>query len=175
MAIPRDTFLEVLKDSYSAYYSIHDNPAELGTELPLSFRADYAARDERYWLTKSVKMWGNEKNEYAYIFTADSFTPELAERCVEWAWEDGIPRVKPHSEHQCTNVKVIFIADSVSPETEKAVKKMSRTKNYRFGLHGYSNLLAGITDLGTEKTVTNTEGHELVPFFKKLFAVRAEA
>ena len=106
---------------------------------------------ERYWLTKSVKMWGNEKNEYAYIFTADSFTPELAERCVEWAWEDGIPRVKPHSEHQCTNVKVIFIADSVSPETEKAVKKMSRTKNYRFGLHGYSNLLTGITDLGTEK------------------------
>ncbi len=173
MAIPRTTFLDILKDSYSAYYSIHENTDELGTDLPLAFRADYAARDERYWLTKSVKMWGNEKNEYCYVFAADAFSPELAERCMEWAWQDGIPRVKPHSEHQCTNVKVVFIADSVSDETAKTIRKESRTKNYRFGLHGYSNLLTGITDLGTEKTQTNREGHELVPYFKKLFAARA--
>ena len=173
MAIPRSQFLEILKDSYSAYYSIHDDPNELGTELPLAFRADYASRDERYWLTKSVKMWGNEKNEYAYIFAADSFTPELAGQCIEWAWQDGIPRVKPHSEHQCTNVKVIFIADAVNEETAAVVRKKSLTKNYKFGLHGYSNLLSGIMDLGTEKTVTNREGHELVPYFKKLFAARA--
>ena len=62
MAISREVFLEVLKDSYSAYYSIVQN---IETELPLAFRADYVARDERYWLTKSVKIWGNEKNEYA--------------------------------------------------------------------------------------------------------------
>ena len=173
MAIPQSKFLEILKDSYSAYYSIHDNVDELGTDLPIAFRADYAARDERYWLTKSVKMWGNEKNEYAYVFTADSFSPELAERCMTWAWQDGLPRVKPHSEHQCTNIKVIFIADSVSPETAKTVQKASMTKSYRFGLHGYSNLLAGATDLGTQKTVTNREGHELLPYFKKLFAARA--
>ncbi len=92
---------------------------------------------------------------------------------MEWAWQDGIPRVKPHSEHQCTNVKVIFIADSVDGATAESVQKMSRTKNYKFGLHGYSNFLTGITDLGTEKTVTNREGHELVPYFKKLFAARA--
>ena len=173
MAIPLSVFVEILKDSYSAYYSIHDAAEELETELPLTFRADYAARDERYWLTKSVKMWGNEKNEYAYVFTADSFSPELVEACKEWALQDGLPRVKPHSEHQCTNIKVIFIADFVSGETAKAVQKMHFTRNYHFGLHGYSNLLAGITDLGTEKTVTNREGHELVPYFKKLFAARA--
>ena len=173
MVIPRTTFVEILKDSYSAYYSIHKDPDELGTDLPLAFRADYAARDERYWLTKSVKMWGNEKNEYCYVFEAESFSPEMAEKCMEWAWQDGIPRVKPHSEHQCTNVKVIFVADAVNEETAKTVRKKSRTKNYKFGLHGYSNLLTGITDLGTEKTVTNREGHELVPYFKKLFAARA--
>ena len=173
MAIPRSVFTEILKDSYSAYYSIHEDPDELGTDLPLVFRADYAVRDERYWLTKSVKMWGNEKNEYCYLFEASSFSPELAERCMDWAWQDGIPRVKPHKEHQCTNIKVIFVADSVDDETAKAVRKKSLTKNYKYGLHGYSNLLTGITDLGTEKTVTNREGHELVPYFKKLFAARA--
>ena len=173
MAIPRETFLEILKDSYSAYYSIHEHPDGPETNLPLAFRADYSSRDERYWLTKSVKIWGVEKNEYCYVFAADSFSPELAERCMEWAWQDGIPRVKPHKEHQCTNVKVVFVADSMSEETAKAIRKKSLTKNYKYGLHGYSNLLTGITDLGTEKTVTNREGHELVPYFKKLFAARA--
>ena len=170
MAISREVFTEVLKDSYSAYYSIHD---DVETDLPLVFRADYGARDEKYWLTKKVKVWANEKNEYCYVFSAESFSPELADRCMNWAWEDGLPRVKPHAEHQCTNVKVIFIADSVSEETARTIQKNSFTKSYKFGLHGYSNLLAGVTDLGTEKTVTNSAGHELVPYFKKLFAARA--
>lgn len=171
MAIPREQFLDILKDSFSAYYTIVEN---IDTDLPLAFRADYRLRDERYWLTKSVKIWGNEKNEYCYIFAADAFTPELAQKCMDWAIKDGIPRVKPHSEHQCTNIKVVLIADSTDPETVTAVRKKSFTKNYRFGLHGYSNLLAGLTDLGTEQTVTNREGHELVPYFKKLFAARAK-
>jgi len=170
MAIPREQFLDILKDSFSAYYTIVEN---IDTDLPLAFRADYRLRDERYWLTKSVKIWGNEKNEYCYVFSAESFSPELADRCMNWAWEDGLPRVKPHAEHQCTNVKVIFIADSVSEETARTIKKKSATKNYKFGLHGYSNLLTGVTSLGTEKTVTNSAGHELVPYFKKLFAARA--
>ena len=173
MAIPISTFIEILKDSYSAYYTIHENPEISDVELPLVFRADYASRDERYWLAKSVKYWGNEKNEYAYVFAAESFSPELVRRCADWAWDDGMPRVRPHGEHQCTNVKLIFIADSVTADTAKAVQKLSRTRSYKFGLHGYSNLLAGVTDLGTEKTVTNREGHELVPYFKKLFAARA--
>ena len=65
------------------------------------------------------------------------------------------------------------LGDTVDEETAKTVRRKSFTKNYRFGLHGYSNLLSGIVDLGTEKTVTNREGHELVPYFKKLFAARA--
>ena len=169
MAILRSDILDILKDSYEAYYSIHE---DVETELPLGFRADYVARDEKYWLTKSVKVWGNEKNEYCYVFMAESFTPELAERCMDWALQDGLPRVKPHAEHQCTNIKTVLIADSVDPETAKTVQKKSFTKNYKFGLHGYTNLLTGIVDLGTEKTVTNREGHELVPYFKKLFAAR---
>ena len=169
MAISREVFLEVLKDSYSAYYSIVQN---IETELPLAFRADYVARDERYWLTKSVKIWGNEKNEFAYVFSAPGFDPALIRRCVDWAWEDGIPRVRPHKEHQCTNVKVIFVADSLNEETKKTVKKQSRTKNYRFGLHGFSNLLTGAVALSDSGVATNREGHELSTYFRKLFAAR---
>ena len=104
----RELFLEILKDSFSAYYDIF--PAEIDT-LPLSFRGDYRKREERYWLTKSIPIWGNETGEFAYVFSAESFDPSLAEACIDWELEDGLftnmcsshrhhkrtPSLQPHS------------------------------------------------------------------------------
>ena len=171
MAIERPVMLEVLKDSYSAYYTIVE---DVETDLPLAFRADYKARDEQYFFTKSAKIWGNEKNEYAYIFSAPSFDPATVKKCLDYAWEDMLPRVKPHKEHQCTNAKVVFVADTLDDDTVKTVRKDNRTKNYHFGLQGYSNMLAGAVDLSRQLTYTNKAGHELAAYFKKLFAAREE-
>jgi len=170
MAIERPVMLEVLKDSYSAYYTIVEDVEESG--LPLAFRADYRARDEQYFFTKSAKIWGNEKNEYAYIFSAASFDPETVKKCLDYAWEDMLPRVQPHKEHQCTNAKAVFLADTLDADTIKVIRRASRTKNYRFGLQGFSNLLAGGVDLSKQKTYTNAAGNELADYFKKLFAAR---
>ena len=169
MAIGRLELLEVLKDSYSAYYTLDEN---VQTELPLIFRADYRARDERYWLTKSVPIWGNEKNEHAYVFSAPQLDAQLLRRCTDYAWADVLPRVQPHREHQCTNAKVIFVADALDEDTIKALKRAAHTKSYRFGLHGYSNLLAAAVEINGQKTYTNRAGHELAAYFKKLFALR---
>ena len=172
MAIERSLFLEIVKDAYSAYYSIV--PEEEG-ELPLVFRADYKSRDEQYFFVKSANIWGNEKNEYAYVFSAPSIDAETAKRCIDWAWQDMLPKVKPHKEHQYTNCKVVFIADAVPEETAAAVKETKASKSYGFmSLQGYSELITAIVDLGTEKTVTNQVGRGMEKFFHKLFALRHE-
>ena len=170
MAIDRATFIEVLKDAYSAYYDITE---DVDTDLPLSFRAAYKNMDELFFITKSAKIWVNEKNEYCYVFCAPSFDAETVKACVDFALKDGLPRVKPHKEHQCTNIKTVFLADEATDAERQAVRKLRFTKNYKFGLWGFTNLLAGIVDLREQKTVTNREGHELAAFFKKLFAARA--
>lgn len=164
----RNEFLEVLKDSYSAYYNI--TPAE--DEAPLVFRADYFSRDERYWLSKNIKVWGNETNEFAYIYSAPSFTAAEIDALEKKALEEALPRVKPHKEHQYTNVKLVFVADGVDAETAKHVKKLSFSKSYKFSLHGYTELKAGIVDLSTRKVSTNRAGYELEKYFSKLFATR---
>ena len=76
MAFDRLAFLGVLEDSYAAYYNIIKE--NLPEEFPIAFRADFYKRDERYWLTKSVKYYGNETNEFVYVFSADSFSRENA-------------------------------------------------------------------------------------------------
>ncbi len=172
MAIERSLFLEIVKDAYSAYYSIV--PAEEG-ELPLAFRADYNAKDEQYFLVKSAKIWNNEKNEYAYVFSAPSFEKETVEKCIAWALEDMLPRVKPHKNHQYTNCKVVFIADSLEENVISAVQKSKFSKSYGFlSTQGYTELLSAAVDLSTEKTYTNRVGRGLESFFHKLFALRHE-
>ena len=168
MALDRESFLKVLEDSYSAYYNL--NPNEGMTELPLVLRADYFSRNEMYFLLKQNTIWGNETNEFAYVFSAPAFDQNLAARCIDYALDEALPMVKPHKEHQYTNVKVILLADTVAPDVARYVKKRSFTKSYKFSFHGFSTLKSAIVDLGAQKTVTNSAGHELVDYFSKLFA-----
>lgn len=177
MAVQRGVFEEVLKDSYGAYYNIIEPELSRKTspeELPLAFRADYFSRAEKYWLSKSIPIWGNEKNEFAYIFSAPEFSKELAERCVSFALDDGLPRVKPHKEHQYTNIQVVLLADKLSDEVISAVRKRCFSKSYKFSLHGYSTLLLAAVDVSAGKAYTNKAGRDLVKYFKKLFALRAD-
>ena len=173
MKIEREKFLDTLADSFSAYYNLH--MAEGEQELPLAFRADYYSRAERYWLTKNITIWGNETNEFAYVFSAPSFDQALAARCIDYALDDALPLVKPHKEHQYTNIKVILLADTVEKDVAQYVKKRSFSKSYKFSLHGFSTLKSAIVDLGSQKTVTNSAGHELVSYFSKLFTAEEKS
>lgn len=170
MAIERLSFLETLKDSYSAYYNI--NPNEGMTELPLVFRADFFSRGENYWLFKSSVVWVNETNEYLYLFSAPSFDVETVEKCMDYAIEDGLPRVKPHKDHNYTNFIAIFVADSFDSEVLSAIRKRSFSKSYNHSFWGFSLLKTAAVDLSTQKLTHNRTGHDLVKFYRKLFAVQ---
>ena len=174
MAIDRGVFLEIVKDAYSAYYTIF--PAEEGQEaLPLAFRAEYNVRDEQYFFVKSANIWKNEKHEYCFVFSAPSFNPALAEKCIDFSLGEMLPKVKPHKEHQYTNCKVILIADSLDEETVKAVRKKKFSRSYGpLSTHGYTELLCAAVDLSRQKTWANRVGGDLETFFGKLFALRSE-
>ena len=117
MALDRLQFLDALEDSYSAYYNI--KKSDVKTELPLVFEADFFKRDERYFMIKSANLYGNETNEFVYVFSEENFSKEKANACIQYAMDDGLPRVKPHKEHQYTNIKVILVADSFDDETRE--------------------------------------------------------
>ena len=59
--------------------------------------------------------------------------------------------------------------------TYQLMKKRSFSTSYKFSLHGFSTLKSAIVDLGSQKTVTNSAGHELVDYFSKLFAAEEKS
>lgn len=168
----RELFLNILEDSYSAYYNIVKDSENAG--LPLAFRADYFSRAEQYWLSKKIKVWGNETNEFCYVYAADSFDKDTVDKCVARALEESLPRVKPHKEHQYSNVKVLFVADSFDKAVVKHIRAKKFEKNYKFSLHGFTMLKTCAVDLATEKAHPNKAGYELAKYFSKLFAARKD-
>ena len=173
MAIERLFFLKVLEDAYSAYYNIIPDVDAGG--LPLIFRADYFSRNERYFLLKENTIWGNETNEYCYLFSSPSFDVETVNKCIDYAIADGQPRVKTHKEHQYTNFKTVFVSDGFDDETIKVIKKRKFSKSYKFSLYGYSSLLTAAVDLSREQAFTNSAGQAQQDFFKKLFSLRKDS
>ena len=173
MALDRASFLKVLEEAYGAYYNIIPD-ADAG-ELPLVFRADYFSRDEGYFLMKKNTVWGNETNEYCYLFSAPSFDADTVNKCIDYALADGMPRVKPHREHQYTNIKTVFVADGFDDETLKLVKTRKFSKSYRFSLYGYSELLTAAVDISREQAFTNPAGQTQQKFFGKLFSLRKDS
>ena len=173
MGIEREKFLDTVADSFSAYYDLH--MAEGERELPLVFRADYYSRAERYWLTKNIPIWGNETNEFAYVFSAPAFDQNLAARCIDYALDEALPMVKPHKEHQYTNVKTVFVADGFDNETIKLIKGRKFSKSYNFSLYGYTALLTAAVDMDRQRAFTNSAGHDQQKFFKKLFSLRKDS
>ena len=174
MGFERVEFLTRLEDSYSAYYNIVP-PAE-GIDVPLAFAAEYYQRGEKYWLSKNIHVWANEQNEFCYVFSAEFFDRASVIKCIEYALNEGLPRVKPHKEHQYTNIKTVFIASSYDEDAVQEVKNRSFTKSYNHSLWGYTNLLACTVNLSDERVVTNKAGYELKKYFRKLFkALSAKA
>lgn len=168
----RAKFLEVLEDSYSAYYNIIKDSDASG--LPLAFRADYFSRAEQYWLSKKIKVWGNETNEFCYVYAAESFDAQLVDDCVKKALDESLPRVKPHKEHQYSNVKVLFVADSFDNALLKHIQAKKFEKSYKFSLHGFTMLKTCAVDLSREEAFPNKAGYELAKYFSKLFASRKD-
>lgn len=167
----RDRFIDVLRDSFGAYYDVFEPDEKCGS-LPLAFRADYFSRAEKYWLSKKITIWANETNEFAYIFSAEAFDTELVDACLKYALDEGLPRVKPHKEHQYTNIKAIFVADRFDSSVVKYIRKKKYSKNYRFSLYGFTELKTAAVDLSEAKAYPNRAGQELTSYFSKLFAAQ---
>ena len=170
MAVERLSLLEVLEDSYSAYHNIMKE--DLPSEYPLIFKADFLQRGEHYWLSKKMTVWGNETNEFVYLFSEPGFDLAEVERCVQFSLDDGLPRVHPHKEHQYTNIKAVFVADDFTDDALSFLKKQNFTKTYNHSMWGYTNLVTCAANCYTEKVVVNACGPDVKKFFKKLFAAQ---
>lgn len=156
--------LEKLLRAYGDYYDVNrEDPTP-----PFAAEAVFHSHDERFFLIKSAKLSESESHEYVFFAVEETLTAERLKELVDIAWNTGTGRVEPYESHQCSDVLVEILADSISPEAMKLIPKLRRYKSYRYTLHGWSHFRLFAMEVSSGKLVFNRQGRRLKKIFQSI-------
>jgi len=149
--------IQKLMSFYTAYYDIQ--PVEDGTALKAL--CAYHSRDSQYVLVKKAELWAAESHEYLYLWDAGELDAPMVEQIYSRVLEDGLPRVKPHSQHMSTYLTAVVLYDSADPQALAKLKKLKKRQEFRLSLHGWMEFRIAAVDLSTASVTTNHAGKTL--------------
>lgn len=153
----RDTLLARLSEAYTAYFDVE--PVQDGS--PLKSLCAYHSRGSQYVLIKKAELWAAETHEYLYLYSLPrlDFTSlvELQARTLE----DGMPRIRPHSQHMCTYLSAVVLCDQADPDALAQLQKLKKHRDFKLSLHGWMEFRIAAVDLSTGDIATNRSGKDL--------------
>ena len=162
----RDELLEKALHSYTAYYDVN----RTCPEEPFVAEAAFHSHNDAYFLVKSARIGEAESNEYVFFASVENLDRLFLEKLDATAWEKGISRVQPHSNHRNTDISLIIIASSVTEDISKVVPRLKHYKSYRMSLHGFSHYRLYVVDLSTVNQFCNSQGRSMKKLFSKIMA-----
>ena len=116
------------------------------------------------WLWKQQKkaeLWAAETHESLYLYSLPrlDFTSlvELQARTLE----DGMPRIRPHSQHMCTYLSAVVLCDQADPDALAQLQKLKKHRDFKLSLHGWMEFRIAAVDLSTGDIATNRSGKDL--------------
>ncbi|MCR5358198.1 MAG: hypothetical protein K6E63_12440 [Lachnospiraceae bacterium] len=151
--------------AYAGYYNITRD----GTE-PFDARGYLSNEAEQYFLLKSAKIAFVNSYEYAYFKKCSSLSAGELDELDRAAWEDGISRVKPSTDHKNTDVALIVMADTVDDTVKSSIDSYKHSQNYMLGLHGFSNYRLVVIETSTATLLTNRRGKDLRDFVQRIMS-----
>lgn len=163
MSVSRTRMLAKLRDAYTVYFD--EAPVDAHTPGLAACYAFHSV-DECFVLSRKVKLWRAEINEFVYVFSLPELHADLYETCRGKALELGMAQIRPHLEHRSSFITALFLCDSVSAEAAKAVQKTRGHKDFLFSLHGWMDFRAAALDLATGAVSVNRAGRELEAFIR---------
>ena len=148
--------LNKLLDAYSHSYDIDRDVEEEGRTWPAT--ATYYLRDENYLISKQHVLSAVEQHEYLYFHLTDHLTAEELQSQIELSRQAGLRKVKPHKDHMFSNVGLVVLANTISPEAQQIIKKTRFRKNYRLSLWGWTEYQLAAMESSTNSFYANPAG-----------------
>ena len=153
-----NSILEKILRSFEQYYDVSTE----NIEPPFSAEAVFKSHNEQYFLIKSAKLSDIDLNEFVFFYSnTKSLSPEKLSEIARLAWERGLERITPYYGHRNSDVTLIILAEKISDESFKKIKKINHYKSYKFGLYGWSAFRALAYEISTGRAATNRRGSDL--------------
>ena len=168
MEIAMQEQLNKLLDAYSHQYDIDRNVEAEGFVYPAT--ATYYLRDENYLISKQHVLSAVEQHEYLYFYLTDHLTAEDLQSQIDLSKRAGLGKVKPHKDHMFSNVGLIVLANTISPEARKLIQKTRFRKNYKLSFWGWTEYQLAAMEVSTTSFFSNPAGKGAKKILEQNFA-----
>ena len=159
-----DAVFDKLLDAYGGYYNIERE----GCKPPFDATGYLSNEANQYFLVKAAKIAFVNSYEYAYFKKCGTLNKAELDRLDTCAWEDGVSKAVPSTDHKNTDVALLIVADSLSEDVRDKIGSYKHSRNYKLGLHGFSNYRLVVIESGTDTVYTNRRGRDLKDFVTKV-------
>ena len=150
--------LEKLLKAYSHHYDIDRDVHTEEGDYPAA--ATFFVRDENYAFIREAVISAYEQYEYVYFFMTEHLDAAAAKELLDRTLKVGMARIKPHTEHRCSYVTLVILADTVDEEAKTLIQKTRFQKNYRLALHGWMEYHIAAMEISTQSFLSNPAGKE---------------
>ncbi|TXL63938.1 hypothetical protein FHP05_09600 [Cerasibacillus terrae] len=156
------TFINDLANLYTPYFDVYRNEQLDG--LPLSFLAQYRRRDERYMLSKKIKIYGIENQQIIFATACEkaitsNFLKDFYEK-IETNLDNYIIK---HEEHMSTIILGMIVTNhDIDQKVLKDAKKFRKIKFLKFGLHGWAEIYLAIVNPKKKNIIIHSKGKQFV-------------
>ena len=156
--------LDLILRSYIRYYDV----IREDVEAPFAAEARFHSHGETYVLVKSARISEADSHEYVYFAVADQLDAEEAAALEQTAWERGLAHVKPHNAHRNSDVTLIILAGTMTPEAKQTVKRSRHSKSYKHSFQGWSSYRAIALETSSGELAYNRLGKDLKKLFRNI-------
>ena len=161
-----------LISSFQAYYNIKEymeaekEASELG--LPIRAVCEYYEKSQKYVLSQKAELWSENSEEFLFLFQVEHLTKELFEKCIDYAWDEGMKMAHIGPGHMYTYVTPMFVCTSCDEDAKRALKKCRKFKSFRFSFHGWMDLHTAAIEVQNNQISSNAGGRSVEKVMKKV-------
>lgn len=161
-------YLKEVANRYEAYFDLSFE--QNIWRQPIYFHAHYYQRDERYFISKSAKMWGVEHEQHLYVREpVNNVTKQMAEQLIT-ALQQEMKKNHPKKEEHMSTIVIgiipILSEDEVDADIKKFAKKFRKLSFIKYGLYGWFEFYLGILDFQKQELVIHKKAKPFLEGFE---------
>lgn len=155
----RATVLKKLILAHEGWFNVFPDYEYANRTFPAF--AEFHSHGEKYVLTKRAKLWEVDAHEYLFFQTTETLSATDVAEWIDFMTTQALKKVDPVPDHMSSYISLVIVADSVTDDAKKAIRKARFHKEFSFGLRGWADLRLAAVDLSSQCVLTNAAGKEM--------------
>ncbi|MDI6879056.1 MAG: hypothetical protein QMC95_04525 [Desulfitobacteriaceae bacterium] len=163
-----NSYLDIINTRLSEHFNVKKH--FYLNEQSIDLFATLEVRNEKYFLSKNVKLWRAENYEYVFVKSFNDLTKQNLQEFIKYLQNAIAYFVKPHSEHMESLVTGVLIVDQEpDSQLQAQIRSFRYRKNFKLTLQGWAEIRLILVIPSSNKVIANKRGKEVRNFYTPIF------